>query len=282
MRVSWFPGHMKKALRVVKESLPLVNLVLVVLDARIPSSSRNPEIEGILAGREVLFLLNKSDLASPQATSRWLSYFKGEGLAVSSRSGEGFKMLRKMIEERRGEVVESRKKRGRRDEEIRLMVMGIPNVGKSSVINRLSGRNVVRVGKNPGVTRGLQWIALPGNGELLDIPGIFYPRVDNEEHAWHLAAVGTVREELLPVDELALKILSFLSAVQAPCLKGMTGPPAELLEQIGRKMGLIGKEASVDAHRTALSVIKSFREGTYGPFTLEEPPHESPGGPHDA
>jgi ribosome biogenesis GTPase A len=267
---------MKKALRLIKESLPLVNLVLIVLDARIPDSSRNLELERTIKGHRCFFLLNKCDIAERQATERWLSFFKEQELpcfAISARLGSGFELLRARIEDERKSLCARRKRKGVSDERMRLMAMGIPNVGKSRVINGLSKRGSARVGRKPGVTRGPQWIGISRFVEIMDLPGIFYPSVKDDEAAWHLASVGAVKEESLPLDDVAAKIVEYLKRrghklfEELPISEGH-----DLLVHLGRTMGFLEKGDSVDLERAALHVLKSFREGHYGAFTLEMPP----------
>lgn len=275
MKVSWFPGHMKKAQRLIRESLPLVDLVLMLLDARIPGISRNDDIERIITGKKILYLLNKSDLAEEHATAKWCALLReegGEALPISSRTGFGCGSLKVAIERSRRGIVKKRQSKGRFDENIRLLVLGIPNVGKSTLINTLAGKNQARVGKKPGVTRGFQWIALPSHIELIDVPGIFYPRVDSEEDAWRLAALGAVKEELFDVEEVAIIVLSHLLQRNNPGMSGYASmEPGEILEEIGRKSGFLEQGGVVDRGRAASSVLRRLREGAFGPLTLEEP-----------
>jgi len=276
LKVSWFPGHMKKAQRLIRESLPLVDLVLMLLDARIPGISRNEEIERITGGKPIIYILNKSDLAEEHATSRWCAFLRKEGseaLSLSSKTGSGYGHLKSVIERQRRNVVKKRKSVGRLDESIRLLVLGIPNVGKSSLINSLAGKTQARVGKKPGVTRGFQWISLPSHVELIDVPGIFYPRVDSDDDAWRLAALGAVKEENFDIEEVAAALLSYLQ------LRGNAGlsdyssmTPLDVLEALGRRSGFLEQGGVVDHRRAAASVLKKLRDGGWGPLTLEEPP----------
>jgi ribosome biogenesis GTPase A len=262
---------MKKTIRLIGESISLVDLVLYVLDARIPSSSRNGELERAVKRKTCLFLLNKSDLADAQATSQWIEVLAGEefrALALSSKTGAGFRELKEAIESQRQSLCRKRREKGRLDEQIRLMVIGIPNVGKSTVINRLTGRSVARSGKRPGVTKGIQWISVSKKVELMDMPGVFYPNVENEESAWHLASVGTVKEEILPLEEVAMKILEFLRE-KGHVLADKSLTIDQNLEEIGRSMSFFDKKDHVDLRRTSLHLLKGFREGNFGRYTLE-------------
>jgi ribosome biogenesis GTPase A len=267
---------MKKAMRLIKESLPLVHLVLIVLDARIPESSRNRELEMTIRNQRFFFLLNKSDIADRHATGTWLSFFRERGFtafALSARNGSGFGELKAGIEEERNMLCAKRVRKGIIDERLRLMIIGIPNVGKSRVINGLSGRGSARVGKKPGVTRGGQWIAMSRFVDIMDMPGIFYPSVRDEEEVWHLASVGAAKEESLPLDDVAGKIVEFLHAREHPIFEGIPAAEGdELMAHLGRKMGFLLRGDQVDRKRTALHILKNFREGHYGAFTLEMPP----------
>lgn len=261
---------MRKALRLIGESVSLVDLVLYVLDARIPRSSQNSELEHAIRARKLFYLLNKSDMAQNQATQQWLDVFKRENhtaFAVSSKTGTGYGALKESIELQRKKICRARKEKGRIDEQIRLMVIGIPNVGKSTVINRLAGRNLARAGKKPGVTRGLQWLSASGRSEILDMPGVFYPRIEDEESAWHLAAVGTVKEEILPLEEMAAKILDFLNARNRSIAEG----ECRDLEAAARGLHFVDRQGGADTRRASLHILKTFRDGGYGAFTLEWP-----------
>ncbi len=277
MNISWFPGHMKKAERFVKEYLPLVDSVLIVLDARIPESSRNGVLEKLIGEKPLIFVLNKTDLAEKQATTRRLSFFASCGLeacALSTKSGKGFESLRSSLERARREVCERRRAKGRREEVIRSMVLGVPNVGKSSIINRLGKKNAARVGKNPGVTRSFQWIRATPLVELLDFPGIFYPRPRSVEQGLRCASLGIVKEEILPLEDVALFILTLLESRHHPLIKELalvSLSPMEKLQAVGRRYGFLGSDHRIDIQRTALYVIRNFREGAYGVFTLELP-----------
>jgi ribosome biogenesis GTPase A len=276
VNISWFPGHMKKAERFVREFLPLVDSVLIVLDARIPESSRNRELERLIGEKPFMFVLNKIDCAEKQATLRWLDFFSREGFqacAVSSKTGRGFDTLRKALEAARRKVVERRQAKKRREELIRLMIMGVPNVGKSSIINRLGKRSSAKVGKKPGVTRSYQWVKVSPLIEILDLPGIFYPRLSSQEQGLRCASVGLVKEEVLPLEDVALFIMKRLTLRECP-QAGEKSPAAtfEKLEQTGRRYGFLLPNGAIDIQRTALFVIKNFREGGSGGYTLELPP----------
>ncbi len=266
---------MKKAQRLIRESLPLVDLVLLLLDARIPGISRNNDIERIIKGKRIIYLLTKSDLAEEHATERWCALLRKEGdeaLALSSKTGSGYGTLKVAIEKQRRGIVKKRQSMGRLDENIRLLVLGIPNIGKSTLINRLAGKIQARVGKKPGVTRGFQWISLPSHIELIDVPGIFYPRVDSEEDAWRLAALGAVKEELFDVEEVAIIVLSYLQLKNHPLLSSYASmSPGEILDAIARKSGFLEQGGVVERRRAASSVLRKLREGAWGPLTLEEP-----------
>jgi len=268
---------MKKAERFVREYLPLVDSVLLVLDARIPESSRNRALEKLIGEKPGIFVLNKADLAEKQATAEWLAFFASSGLeacALSTKSGKGFEGLRRALERARKTVCSRRLAKGRREEGIRLMVLGVPNVGKSSIINRLRKKNAARVGRKPGVTRSFQWIKATPFVELLDFPGIFYPRPGSVEQGLRCASLGIVKEEILPHEEVALFILALMESRHHPLAEelGLSSlSPEEKLGAVGRRYGFLAQEHGIDRQRTALFIIRNFREGTFGAFSLELP-----------
>ncbi len=278
MKFSWFPGHMKKALRQINEHLSLIDAVIFILDARIPKSSFNPELEKIIGKKKALYVMNKTDLASPAVTAAWLKKFKNNDMnvaAVSSKKTQNFKELIKILENIREEVYETKTKKNRTDKTLRLMVMGIPNSGKSTIINRLAGKNVVMTGKKAGLTKGLQWLSISRDIEIMDAPGIFYPKLETEEAAWHLAAVGAAKETVFPADELAFHILKFLSERNCGfCVDIPTNNPEEALHFAGLKKNFIKAKGAVDYERTAAYIITNFREGNFGAFSLEFPQKE--------
>ncbi len=280
MDINWYPGHMAKAKRLVKENLKLVDIVIEVLDARIPASSRNPDISNITGQMPRMVILNKSDLADPLMTSLWKKAYSKEGytvVAVDSMSGRGIRevpvMIRRMAKPKMTSLVSS----GRRSRAERCMVIGIPNVGKSLFINKLVGRRAARTGEKPGVTRGQQWIRVAEQIELMDTPGILWPKLDDPETAFRLAVTGAIKEEVFDPVEVAGKLLKRLVKT-CPDLVGeryrldrLPEEPGELLEAIGARRGFFVSGGYVDNLKSASIVLKEFREGKLGRHTLDEP-----------
>ncbi len=272
---------MAKARRLVKENLKLVDVVIEILDARIPASSRNQEIGGLTGQKPRLVVLNKSDLADPLLTGQWEKYFSIEGyhaVAVNSLSGRGLKgvpgHVRRLAVEGK---VESRPSFGGRSRSPRCMVVGIPNVGKSLFINKLAGRRAARVEDRPGITRGPQWIRVAGNIDLMDMPGILWPKLDDQEVAFRLAATGAIREEVFDLIAVAGKLMKWLTeyypaAIQKRYkLEDLPADPLEMLEAIGMKRGFVRSGGVIDTFQSAQVVLKEFREGRLGRFTLDRP-----------
>lgn len=280
MSFSWFPGHMAKGLRQIGEDLKLVDLVLLVVDARIPRSSRHVQIETMLRsrGKGYCMVLNKTDLAEPVATAAWVDLLRKEGVAVVSASalmGRGIEPIKKVVADVRGRVLERARKKGRLDAPVRLLVAGIPNVGKSSLINRLTadaggsrGRTApARTGRHPGVTRSRQWIALPGGLELRDTPGILFPRIASREMFLHLAATGAIKEDNLPLDEVGEGLAELLRRRGALAVSPRDGQ--SMLEAVAASRGMLLSGGVVDVERAAHFLLKHTREGRWGPMTLE-------------
>jgi ribosome biogenesis GTPase A len=275
MAFSWFPGHMAKGLRQIGEDLRLVDLVLVLLDARIPRSSRHLQIESLLRerGKGFAFVLNKTDLAEADATRAWVRAFESEGIpvvAASALQGKGLGAISKTIAAVRQRVLERAQRKGRVDAPVRLLVAGIPNVGKSSLINRLTasagGRSApAKTGKQPGVTRSRQWIALPGGLELRDSPGILFPRIESREMFLHLAATGAIKEDNLPLDEIGEALAALLERRG----KLPEGEGETRLARVARQRGMLLPGAVPDVERAAHFLLKQTREAKWGPMTFE-------------
>ena len=269
--VQWFPGHMKKAERMMQDSLRLVDVVCEVADARIPASSRNPDLDGIIAGRKPrLLILNRADQADPAVTAQWRAYYKAQGtpfLECDALSGRGVKELPRALRALQG-------KQG----PMRAMVAGVPNVGKSTFINRACGRKTAAVSDRPGVTRGKQWIAVDGQLELLDTPGILWPKFDDPAVGERLAFTGAVKAEVLDTEELAAKLLVTLRDSYPKALaeryKIDLEPEAqgwELLESCARKRGFLMTGGAVNTERMAAVLLDEFRGGKLGRISLERP-----------
>ena len=269
--VQWFPGHMKKAQRMMQDSLKLVDAVCEVVDARIPSASRNPDLDGIIAGRKSrLLILNRADQADPSVTAQWREYYKDQGvpfLECDAQSGRGVKGLPQAL-------------RALRDKQgpMRAMVVGVPNVGKSTFINRVSGRRTAAVSDRPGVTRGKQWIAVDSQLELLDTPGILWPKFDDPLVGERLAFTGAVKDEVLDAEDLAARLLVTLRETYPGALAARykldPDPSAqgwELLEACARKRGFLMAGGHVDTERMAAVLLDEFRGGKLGRISLERP-----------
>ncbi|MCE7869733.1 ribosome biogenesis GTPase YlqF [bacterium CPR1] len=279
---SWFPGHMRRAMRRLEQDLEMADAVLFVLEARLPESSRHPELEAMLRkrGRLLFYVLAKADLADPAATESWLTCLREQGhqaIALNAVKGSGAGALTPTLEKLAARIAEQRARKKLNPRDPRLVVVGIPNVGKSSLLNRLVGRKRAMTGDRPGVTRGKQWVVAAGRWQVMDTPGILYPRIEGMDRLACLAATGCVREEAIPSEEAAAYLLArlvklgqsqaFLSGEDLP------GEPFELLEETGRRKGFLLKGARVDTERTARWVLQVFREGRAGRITLELPPN---------
>lgn len=280
MDIQWYPGHMAKARRQVQQNLKLVDVVIELLDARIPASSRNPAIDRILQGKPRVVALNKADLADPAKTTLWLDFFKNKGLpavAVDAQRGTGVKQMVALSEQQARPALNKYMARGRRARLARCMVVGVPNVGKSMLINRLAGKKATRTGNRPGVTRGEQWIKLGSGLELLDTPGILWPKFEDLEAAYKLAMTGAIKEQVFDPEDVCLKLVEWLLE-RAPGvlaerykLDDLPGTAWEVLISIGTKRGFIVSGGKVDGHKTAVLVLKEFREGILGKYTLDLP-----------
>ena len=278
-QIQWFPGHMTKTLRLMEKEIRNVDCVLQILDARIPLSSLNPEIERITAGKPHLYILNKADLADPEITKQWLAYFKSAGagcLAMDSKQRGRATAAKGPIEKELSALMARRRNRGMVGAAIRVMVVGIPNVGKSTFINKVAKRKTARAEDRPGVTRSKQWVPVDATLELLDTPGILWPRFDDPEVGKHLAFTGAVKDDVLDIEELACYLMEYLGKHYAPVLQERykiepTGEESgyDLLEMAGRKRGFLMRGAQVDTERMARVLLDEFRGGKLGRFTLE-------------
>lgn len=280
MTIQWFPGHMAKARREVSEKLKLVDIVIELLDARIPISSRNPMIDEIVNQKPRIILLNKSDLADPFVVEKWVRYFKEKGLKalpVSSTSGKGISNIIKQAEELVAEKRAALLKKGVKPRAIRAMIIGIPNVGKSSLINRLANKSVAKTGDRPGVTKGQQWIKVGKTLELLDTPGILWPKFEDQKVGYHLAATGAIKDELFHFDDVALFIIDYFKENYTDRIKSRYGidelsdDRIQVIEQIGRKRGCLISGGNIDFDKASEIIIRELRSGKLGPFCLEKP-----------
>lgn len=281
MKFKWYPGHMVRARGAVLENLRLVDVVIELVDARAPFSSRNPEMKSILGLKPVLLVMNKADLAEERLTAKWARVFSDCGqpvVAVDSLHGHGIKKVPVLIEELAAPKITALIAAGRQARAVRCMVVGIPNVGKSSFINRLVGKRAARTGNLPGITRGRQWIRLKGNLELLDTPGVLWSSRDNQEVNFKLAIIGAVKEESIDVIETAGRLVEWLvnnypgALADRYKLTALPAGPEKLLELIGSRRGYYRPGGAVDSLKTASLILREFREGLLGRFTLDFPP----------
>ncbi|MXP75497.1 ribosome biogenesis GTPase YlqF [Lachnospiraceae bacterium WCA-9-b2] len=285
MHFQWYPGHMTKAKRMMQENMKLVDLVIELVDARIPLSSRNPDIDWLGRNKARLILLNKADLAQERWNDAWEEYFKEKGYLVAkvnSRKNSGMKPVNEVIREACKEKLERDRKRGILNRPVRAMVVGIPNVGKSTFINSLAGKACAKTGNKPGVTKGKQWIRLNKQVELLDTPGILWPKFEDQRVGLMMALIGSMKDELLNTEELAAELISVLEADYAGVLKEKYGieadtesdvfvKPFQILEQIARSRHCILRGNELDTEKAALLLLDDFRNGRLGRLTLEYP-----------
>ena len=277
MNVQWYPGHMTKAKRQMQEDLKLIDLIIELVDARVPISSRNPDIDSLGQNKARLILLNKADLADERQNEAWKEYFQNRGVhvvKVDSRSGAGMKQVHAMIQEACRDKIERDKKRGIKSRPVRAMVAGIPNVGKSTFINSFAGKACTKTGNKPGVTRGKQWIRLNKNVELLDTPGILWPKFEDQKVGERLACIGSIKDDLLNMEELALILIAYLKERYPGTLEkryGVSegGEALAVMEEIAKVRGCVKKGDELDYVKTAGIIFDDFRSGKTGRITLE-------------
>ena len=274
MNLQWYPGHMTKAKRQMQEDLKLIDLIIELVDARIPLSSRNPDIDELGKNKARLILLNKSDLADERYNEQWSAYFQKKGfyvVKVNAKSGAGLKSIQAKIERDR--------RRGIKNRPIRAMVVGIPNVGKSTFINSYAGKACAKTGNKPGVTKGKQWIRLNKTLELLDTPGILWPKFEDQEVGKRLAFIGSIKDEILNLEELSLELLDYIRTNYPGLLNTRygieeEGTPVSLLEAVADKRKCLIRGQEIDYAKAAGIVMEEFRNGKIGRITLEFPPVE--------
>ena len=277
MNVQWYPGHMTKAKRQMQEDLKLIDLIIELVDARVPLASRNPDIDRLGQNKSRLILLNKADLADDRQNEAWKEYFQKQGIhvvKVDSRNGAGMKTIQNVIQEACKEKIERDRKRGIKNRPIRAMVAGIPNVGKSTFINTFAGKACAKTGNKPGVTKGKQWIRLNKNVELLDTPGILWPKFEDQNVGIRLAFVGSIKDDILNMEELALMLIEFLKDRYSGLLEeryGITseGTSVENLGEIARARGCLKKGDELDYTKASGILFDDFRSGKIGRVTLE-------------
>lgn len=283
MSIQWFPGHMAKTRRLIKNNLKYVDAVVEVTDARIPRSSRNPEIKKLVGDKPRVVLLNKSDSADENVTKEWIEYYRENGvfaIETDCRSGKGVNAFSSVIKKCLEQELKRREMRGMQGKSIRIMIVGIPNVGKSSFINRLCGGRRTKVEDRPGVTRDIQWVNTNDGIEIMDMPGVLWPKFDNKTVGEHLAFTGAVKDQILDIEYLAMRLLQVLSENYSSLLcerYKLTQDEIEsldaydLLELIGRKRAMLMSGGRVNTERAAITILDEYRGGKIGNITLERP-----------
>ncbi len=279
MQFQWYPGHMTKAKRQMQEDMKLIDLVIELVDARVPSASRNPDIDELGKNKFRLIIMNKSDLSDEAKNQEWSRYFKEKGyfvVCLDSRSKNGMKAVQNTIMKVCSEKIERDRKRGIKNRPVRAMVVGIPNVGKSTFINSFAGKACAKTGNKPGVTKGKQWIRLNKNVELLDTPGILWPKFEDQTVGLKLALIGAIKDEILNIDELSLELIRVLREQYPGILKERyeldeNTTEVEILKQIAEKRKCISRGEELDYSKAAALVIEEFRSGKLGKITLELP-----------
>lgn len=280
MNINWYPGHMKKTRESIEKNLPLVDIVFELIDARIPISSRNPIIDDILGNKPRIVILNKSDLASEEGNKVWEEYFLKKNLitvCINALSGKGIDRLIKLSNELYKEKRHGFEKKGIINKPIRVMILGIPNVGKSTLINTLAKKKSAKTGNKPGITKSNQWIKTKSNLELLDTPGILWSKFEDKRVGLHLAFTGAIKDEILDIETLALKLIEILAKNFPNLLKNRYNVEIDnksylqVMEEIGRKRGALIKGGEIDYTKTSNIILDEFRKGIIGRITLEYP-----------
>ena len=279
MAFQWYPGHMTKAKRMMEENIKLIDIVVELVDARIPFSSKNPDIDQLARNKYRMILLNKSDLADPDATTKWENYFQDQGFVtarINSKAGKGVKAIQGLIQEACKEKIERDRKRGILNRPIRAMVVGIPNVGKSTFINSFAGKACAKTGNKPGVTKGKQWIKINKNVELLDTPGILWPKFEDQAVGLRLALIGSIKDEILNTTEMALELITFLCDQYPNVLTERYHVKEDkdrvaILEEIALNRNCKKPGDELDYDKAGMLLLDDFRSGKLGTLSLELP-----------
>ncbi|NME81760.1 ribosome biogenesis GTPase YlqF [Clostridium sp. SM-530-WT-3G] len=283
MAINWFPGHMRKTQREIKENLKLVDAVIEIRDARIPRASANPDIDKLLEGKPRLILLNKSDLTDSKVTKEWINYLSNDNvkvLEVNCLKGDGLKAIKPALMNLLKEKHDRLKAKGMVKIITRVMVVGIPNVGKSTFINKMARNNIAKTGDRPGVTKSKQWIKTAIGIELLDTPGVLWPKFEDEKTALNLAFTGAIKDEIMDIEELSLKLVERLQNNYEAELKArykldeVYENPLDTLDAIGKKRGTLISKGEIDYNRLAVILLDEFRGGKIGKISLERPVEE--------
>ena len=277
--INWYPGHMTKTRRMLQENLKMIDVVVEILDARAPLASRNPDFDDLFAGKSRVVLLNKSDLADSNATKRWITFYNRRGIeaaGISATGGSAKKVAVSLIEKSAKPRVDAMKAKGV-NKVVRCMIVGIPNVGKSTLINRIAGQNRAEVGDRPGVTRGKQWVKITPYLELMDTPGMLWPKLEDQELAKHLAYLGSIKDEVMDSEELALDLLALLQTMSPAQVTERYGkltpetPKEDLLKAVCLSRGFLLRGGELDTERAAHVTLDEFRAGKVARVTLEQP-----------
>ena len=278
-QVQWFPGHMAKTRRLIKEQLKQVDAVTMLLDARIPESSKNPEIDSLTEGKPKIILFNKADLADPVATKQWVDYYEKQGAAaleVDCRTGKGLNKFRPLVREVLKDTIKRNEEKGMPGKNLRIMVIGIPNTGKSSFINKMGAGGKAKVEDRAGVTRNNQWFVIGGGIEMLDTPGVLWPKFEDPEVGDKLAFTGGVKDQILDIETLAVRFLTVMRDNYPEKLRERYKiddfedmEPYEILELIGKKRGMMIRGGEIDTMRASVAVLDEYRGGKLGRLTLE-------------
>ena len=281
MQFQWYPGHMAKAKKAMQEDIKLIDVIVELVDARVPYSSKNPDIDTLANGKSRVLVLNKYDLADSRVTDEWVKYYEDKGYFIAkanSKNGKGVKSVNNIIQEACAQKIERDRRRGIINRPVRAMVAGIPNVGKSTFINSFAGRACTKTGNKPGVTKGKQWIRLNKNVELLDTPGILWPKFEDQQSGLHLAFTGAIKDELYNIYELSILLIDFLDKNYPDAISsyyntgtGNTSSGAETLNLIAKCRGCIKSGAEPDLDKAGKLLIDDFRAGKLGAITLERP-----------
>jgi len=280
MSINWYPGHMKKTKDLIEANLKLVDVVIELLDARIPISSRNPQFDRLVGHKKRVVALNKADLADPARTRKWIQYYADmniKAIPINSLNGDGISELIAEAKTASSDVLEKAMRQGRLMRPIRAMIVGIPNVGKSSLINKLAGKTAAKTGNKPGVTKGKQWIRLNKELELFDTPGILWPKIEEDMMGIKLACSGAIKDEVLNIEDIAFHLIKLLLVdykhvfYERYKIDQTIETPVEIMEAIGRKRGCLVKGNEVDLEKASRLIVDEFRKGLIGKITLESP-----------
>ena len=280
MSINWYPGHMKKTKDLIEANLKLVDVVIELLDARIPISSRNPQFDQLIGHKKRVVALNKYDLADPVRTKRWIQYYADQGIKaipINSLNGDGVSVLIDEAKATCTDVIEKAQRQGRMMRPIRAMIVGIPNVGKSSLINKLAGKNAAKTGNKPGVTKGKQWIRLNKEVELFDTPGILWPKIEEDAMGIKLACSGAIKDEILNIEDIAFHLITMIMVdykrvfFERYKIEPEMEDVVEIMTFIGRKRGCLVRGNEVDLEKASRLIVDEFRKGVIGRITLEIP-----------